>query len=107
MRNGRGTTLESRPTGPRGPVYGMKPGVVIVPRRTGAPLLLIGGEFSSAWQLRSWDRFYLPKPFSRVRLHCELVLPDQLADRDAGIALLEQRMRALNVDLPVAGKSSG
>jgi lysophospholipid acyltransferase (LPLAT)-like uncharacterized protein len=88
------------PDGPRGPCYAMKPGVVIVPRRTNAPLLLIGGDFASAWQLKSWDRFYLPKPFSRVRLRCELIMPDQLADRDAGIALLEQRMRAINPDRP-------
>lgn len=86
------------PDGPRGPCYEVKPGAVIVPRRTGAPLLLIGGEFSSAWQLRSWDRFYLPKPFSRVRLRCELITIDQLADREHGIALLQERMRTLNPD---------
>jgi lysophospholipid acyltransferase (LPLAT)-like uncharacterized protein len=86
------------PDGPRGPCYAMKPGVVIVPRRTHAPLLLIGGEFSSTWQLKSWDRFYLPKPFSRVRLRCELIPPDQLADREAALALLEARMVAINAD---------
>lgn len=86
------------PDGPRGPCYELKPGVVIVPRRTNAPLLLIGGDFSATWRLGSWDKFCLPKPFSRVRLRCELVLPDQLADRDAGIALLRDRMLALNPD---------
>lgn len=86
------------PDGPRGPCYDLKAGVVIVPRRTSAPLLLIGGDFASAWQLKSWDRFYLPKPFSRVRLRCELVTNDQLADRDATLALLGARMRAINPD---------
>jgi len=86
------------PDGPRGPCYEMKPGVVIVPRRTGSPLLLIGGEFSAAWRLRSWDRFYLPKPFSRVRLHCELVESAELADRDQAISRLAERMRAINRD---------
>ncbi len=86
------------PDGPRGPCYELKPGAVIVPRRTGAPLLLIGGDFSAAWQLKSWDRFYLPKPFSRVRLRCEVVMPDRLADRDAALALLRDRMVALNLD---------
>jgi lysophospholipid acyltransferase (LPLAT)-like uncharacterized protein len=90
------------PDGPRGPCYELKPGVVIVPRRTGAPLLLIGGEFQAAWQLRSWDRFYLPKPFSRVRLRCELITADQLADRDAALMLLRERMRALNGDRRLA-----
>lgn len=86
------------PDGPRGPCYDLKPGAIIVPRRTGSPLLLIGGDFSSAWRLRSWDGFYLPKPFSRVRLRCELVLADQLADRDAAFALVRDRMLALNPD---------
>lgn len=86
------------PDGPRGPCYDLKPGIVIVPRRTGAPLLLIGGEFSSFWQLKSWDRFILPKPFSRVRLRCELITPDQLHERDHAITLLRDRMLALNPD---------
>jgi lysophospholipid acyltransferase (LPLAT)-like uncharacterized protein len=86
------------PDGPRGPCYDLKPGVVIVPRRTNAPLLLIGGDFASAWQLKSWDRFYLPKPFSRVRLRCELITTEQLADRNAALVALRERMMAINPD---------
>ena len=86
------------PDGPRGPIYELKPGAVIVPRRTGAPLLLVGAEFSSAWRLKSWDRFYVPRPFSRVRMRCEIISAAQLADRDAGLALLHERLRAINPD---------
>ena len=25
-------------------------------------------EYSSCWRVKSWDRFILPKPFSRVRV---------------------------------------
>jgi hypothetical protein len=87
------------PDGPRGPCYELKPGGVIVARRTRAPVLLVGGEFSSAWRLKSWDRFYIPKPFSRVRMRCEVLTPEQLADRDAGMALMHARLLALNPDL--------
>lgn len=86
------------PDGPKGPCYNLKPGAVIVPRRTGAPVLIIGGEFHSAWRLKSWDRFYLPKPFSRVRMHCELVENEQLADRDAAANYIRERLLALNPD---------
>ena len=86
------------PDGPRGPIYELKPGAVIVPRRTGAPLLLVGAEFSSAWRLKSWDRFYVPRPFSRGRMRCEIISAAQLADRDAGLALLHERLRAINPD---------
>ncbi|MEY4939247.1 MAG: hypothetical protein RIQ93_982 [Verrucomicrobiota bacterium] len=86
------------PDGPRGPCYEMKPGAIIVPRRTGAPLLLIGAEFETAWRLRSWDGFYVPRPFSRVRMRCEFVPNETLADRDAASAALRDRLLALNPD---------
>jgi lysophospholipid acyltransferase (LPLAT)-like uncharacterized protein len=86
------------PDGPRGPLYDLKPGAVIVARRTGAPLLLVGGEFTSAWRLRSWDRFYVPLPFSRVRMRSELITSDELADRDHAIVRLRERLLALNPD---------
>lgn len=87
------------PDGPRGPCYDLKPGGLIVARRTRAPLLLLGGEFSSAWQLRSWDRFYLPKPFSRVRLRCEYIPAGEIAgDRDQAVARVQARLLAINPD---------
>lgn len=95
------------PDGPRGPCYDLKPGAVIVPRRTGAPLLLVGGEFTRARRLRSWDGFYVPAPFSRVRMRCELIGNDRLADRDAAAALVRERLLAINPDhvpLPVRSK---
>ncbi len=86
------------PDGPRGPCYELKPGAIIVARRTRAPLLLIGGEYYSAWRLRSWDRFYVPKPFSRVRMRCELIPAEELADREAALARVQARLLALNPD---------
>ena len=87
------------PDGPRGPRYEFKEGALIVARRTKTPLLLIGADFESAWRFRkAWDMFYLPKPFSKVRMRCELVTVDQLADRKAAATRLETRLRELNPD---------
>ncbi len=87
------------PDGPKGPIYGFKPGALIVTRRTRTPILLIGADFKSAWRLRrSWDWFYLPKPFSRVRMSCELVPAEALADRNAAAASLQARLLAMNPD---------
>jgi lysophospholipid acyltransferase (LPLAT)-like uncharacterized protein len=93
-----GNDIGITPDGPRGPCYELKPGSVIVARRTRAPMLLVGGEFKSAWRLRSWDRFYVPKPFSRVRMRCEVVTADQLADRDLAMVTLRERLLTLNPD---------
>ena len=69
-----GNDVGITPDGPRGPRYELKPGALIVTRRTQTPLLLFGADFESAWRFRkAWDMFYLPKPFSKVRMRCELV----------------------------------
>jgi lysophospholipid acyltransferase (LPLAT)-like uncharacterized protein len=93
-----GLDIGITPDGPRGPCYDFKPGALIVARRTKTPLLLIGAEFESAWQLRSWDRFYLPKPFSRVRMRCQHVPAAELSQRDEAATAIAARLRAINAD---------
>ncbi|HEX2860144.1 MAG TPA: DUF374 domain-containing protein, partial [Lacunisphaera sp.] len=67
------------PDGPRGPMYTVEPGVLVVTRRNQAPMVLIGAEFTRAWRLRSWDKFYIPLPFSRIRMR-STVLPARTPD---------------------------
>ena len=54
------------PDGPRGPRYRVQPGLLMLAKRTGAPILPM--TFSARWKrvLASWDAFLLPLPFSRV-----------------------------------------
>jgi lysophospholipid acyltransferase (LPLAT)-like uncharacterized protein len=56
------------PDGPRGPRYVLQPGAVKLAEAGGAAMIPIHVEFSSAWKLKSWDRFHVPKPFSKVRV---------------------------------------
>lgn len=86
------------PDGPRGPLYEFKPGGLIVTRRAQAPMILVGFELEDFWELRSWDRFRIPKPFSRIRLRGELVPCAAQTDRDGALAYLQQRLCALNPD---------
>jgi len=96
MRNGNDIGIT--PDGPRGPVYDFKAGGLIVARRAHAPILLLGGEFTSAWRLKSWDRLYLPTPFSHVRLTCELVDQEELTERNECAVQLKARLLAMNPD---------
>jgi lysophospholipid acyltransferase (LPLAT)-like uncharacterized protein len=52
--------------GPRGPAYVAKPGAVKMAQWTGARVGTFYLLAERAWTLRSWDRFMIPKPFSRV-----------------------------------------
>jgi len=56
------------PDGPRGPRYQIQPGVIKLAEATGAPIIPVHVRFSSAWRLQTWDRFVIPKPFSRVEV---------------------------------------
>ena len=70
LLQGRGLCINliDGPTGPKGVV---KPGAVRIAQKSGA--LLVPTFFSgpSVWQLSSWDRFMIPKPFSSVTLTFE------------------------------------
>jgi len=56
------------PDGPRGPVYKMTAGVIKLAQLTQVPVLPVHVRYSHFWQLRSWDAFQIPKPFSRVEI---------------------------------------
>ena len=56
------------PDGPRGPAYELGQGIVFLAQRSGAAVVPINMEYTSCWRVRSWDRFILPKPFSKVRV---------------------------------------
>ena len=86
------------PDGPRGPCYDFKSGALVVVRRTSAPMILIGGEFSSAWRLRSWDRFYIPKPFSRVTMRFKYIPSPMISEGDDAAEGVAAQLREINPD---------
>lgn len=56
------------PDGPRGPLYEMQPGVVQLARLCAVPVVPITVEYEKSWRLKSWDRFFIPRPFSVVHV---------------------------------------
>jgi lysophospholipid acyltransferase (LPLAT)-like uncharacterized protein len=52
--------------GPRGPIYRSKMGPIKLAELTGAPIGAFHLEPEKAWTIRSWDRFLVPKPFTRI-----------------------------------------
>ena len=52
--------------GPRGPIYRTKMGPIKLAQMTGAPIGAFHLQPERAWTMRSWDRFLVPKPFTRI-----------------------------------------
>jgi hypothetical protein len=52
--------------GPRGPIYQTKMGPIKLAQMTGARIGAFHLEPERAWVMGSWDRFMVPKPFTRI-----------------------------------------
>ncbi len=55
------------PDGPTGPRFRFKPGALMLAQLSGRPLLPMAYAASRAWFF-GWDRFVLPRPFSRIAI---------------------------------------
>lgn len=100
-----GHSVALTPDGPRGPRHRAQMGAVVLASRSGKPILPLSAAARSAWTLRSWDRFQIPRPGTRAviafgeplavpeaedlepwrrRLEEALVDLERSADREAG-----------------------
>lgn len=52
--------------GPKGPAFKVKAGIVDMAKKSQALVVPYVLYSASYWQFRSWDRFRLPKPFSKI-----------------------------------------
>ena len=90
-----GHDLALTPDGPRGPEKTFAPGTLIVAQRSGAPIIPAVAVARAGWRLRSWDRFLIPRPFTRVTIaYGPSMRIDAASARDAasGAALVRDAM---------------
>lgn len=55
--------------GPRGPAGIVKPGIISLAHAAAAVIVPVYIEAERVWYFKSWDKFMLPQPFSRVRIN--------------------------------------
>lgn len=79
--------------GPRGPRGVVKSGIAHLCVMTGAPVVPLAVHPSRYWQLKSWDRMIIPKPFARLTIRTgEIVTAGDLEKSDASIELLRKKI---------------
>lgn len=82
--------------GPLGPAYECKMGPVALAARLALPIVPLVYTTSRGWALNTWDRFWVPAPFSRVLYQWgEPMLVAADADLNAANAALNGQMRQL------------
>jgi hypothetical protein len=67
LRRSRRMHLAITPDGPRGPRRRLAPGPIFLASRLGLPIVAMGFGYDRPWRVNSWDRFAVPRLFSRAR----------------------------------------
>jgi lysophospholipid acyltransferase (LPLAT)-like uncharacterized protein len=100
----QGTPVVFTADGPRGPIYVTKLGPVKLAQMTGYPIGSFHLQPERAWTLGSWDRFMIPRPFSRVVVAWSRPVPAPAPE--ASETELELSRQALNAALERARLSA-
>lgn len=100
-----GRPVSITPDGPKGPYHKLKAGAVVVAKRAGIPLILLGVGFKKKRNLNSWDKFEVPGFFTSVNLFFSdpVCIDNQLSYEETTklIELCEQKLNNLQEE---AGK---
>lgn len=94
-----GYPIAITPDGPRGPRFIVQSGTIYLGKKTQVPIIPVAVGFSSYWELPSWDRFRIPKPFSRALMFYgnPIQIPSNLNEEEMERyrLLLEQTMKEM------------
>ena len=80
------------PDGPKGPRHSVAEGIVAIAKKRNAKIIPFNIKASSFWQLSSWDKFVIPKPFSTITFFAgEPIYIDNL-DNEQSVLLIKNEM---------------
>lgn len=64
-----GYDLGITPDGPKGPRHEVADGIVVMAQKAGVKITLVEIKPTKFWQLKSWDKFVIPKPFGEIHYY--------------------------------------
>lgn len=64
-----GYDLGITPDGPKGPRHEVADGIIVMAQKADVKIVLVEIKPSSYWQLSSWDKFIIPKPFGIINYY--------------------------------------
>lgn len=98
-----GSSIAITPDGPKGPENIAKDGAVVLSRMTQTPIIPLEFVPQRCWRLKSWDRFIIPWPFTKVYVYFHEVIDPRPEQSDHQVAeALSQRLNnsssKINID---------
>ncbi len=88
----RGEEVLITPDGPKGPRHSMSDGAIGIALKSKLPIFIMNFKAEDYWQLKSWDRFVIPKPFTKVDFYIQSISLEGMALDEARAYLLEKML---------------
>ena len=80
----KGFSIAITPDGPKGPRHSVADGIVAIAQKKELEIVTFNYSASSFWQMKSWDKFIIPKPFSKLTFYAsEPFLVTNMSKEDA------------------------
>ncbi len=77
-----GYDIAITPDGPKGPYHSIADGVVAMSQKTGIGITPVKAIANNFFELNTWDRFKIPKPFSTIKY---ISMPSFYIDKDMSL----------------------
>jgi lysophospholipid acyltransferase (LPLAT)-like uncharacterized protein len=71
------------PDGPKGPRHTMSDGTVGIALKSKLPVFVMNFTAKNYWQLGSWDKFVIPKPFTQIDFYMQSLSLEGLTHEEA------------------------
>lgn len=92
-----GNSLSITPDGPKGPRFKFKRNSLMIAEQTKTPIAPLSFSANKVWIINSWDKFIIPKPFSKIKVKfCDLYFVNDLDSEDKIEAHAEFIEKTLN-----------
>jgi lysophospholipid acyltransferase (LPLAT)-like uncharacterized protein len=80
------------PDGPRGPKESVADGVVAISKKKKLKIVALNYRASSAWHLKSWDSFTIPKPFCTIDFYASEPFDIKNLSMDEAKKIIKERL---------------
>ena len=80
------------PDGPKGPRHEVADGIIIMAQKAQVKIVVVEIKPSSYWQLKSWDKFVIPKPFGLISYYISDMIDVSEMDLADAKKLIQERL---------------